>query len=255
MIEHPRPRRVQALVSPFGITYLHRKNPYMIAWWSAAFPGFGHLILNQYARGVLFTLAEVVVNSVARINETLMYSFSGQFLLAKETLEVRWAIGYMLLYMFTIWDSYLNARSINKLYELSLLENARFSPCSITSCEIQYLEKRNPYAAAVFSLFFPGMGQLYVHRVGLAFYAMLWWWVYITFSYAHVSLYHLLLGNLKEAKEVLHCHWLLFMPSVTGGSVYHAFVTTIEHNRLFRVEQRQYLTERYGASDIHILPR
>lgn len=254
MSDSLRPRRVQALVSPFGISFLHPKNPYMIAWWSAAFPGFGHLILHQYVRGVLLTLTEVAINTLAHVNETLIYSFTGRFELAKDTLEVRWAIGYMIIYMMSIWDSFKNAQSINKLQVLANLENSRIKPYIISPCEIQYLEKRNPYIAALYSLFFPGMGQLYVHRVGLAFYAMFWWWIYISLSYAHVSVHHHLLGQLSESVKTLHCHWLLFMPSVTGGSVYHAFVTACEHNRLFRTEQRQYFRDRYGGSDICIMP-
>ncbi|MDF2926466.1 MAG: hypothetical protein K0R57_5380 [Paenibacillaceae bacterium] len=248
-----QPRRLQAILSPFGVTFLHRKNPFIVAWWSAAFPGFGHLILNQYARGILLTLTEVFTNSLARINLTLLYSFTGQMELAKQTLEIRWAIGYMMVYMFAIWDSVLACRSINKLYMLAQLENARIRPFSICPLEIQYLEKRNPYAAAVSSFLFPGIGQLYIHRIVLAFYSMVWWWLFLASSQMHMALQQLLLGHLEESKLLLNPHWLLFLPSVTGGSAYHAFVTTIEHNRLFRVEQRQYLSERYGQSDICIL--
>lgn len=248
------PRRVQAVLSSYGVTFLHGKNPYMVAWWSAAFPGYGHFLLNQYARGFVLTLSEVITNTMARVNETLVYSFSGQFELAKQTLEIRWALGYMIVYMFCIWDSFINAQSMNKLYALAQMENARIRPYTISPNEIQYLERRSPYVAALFSLVFPGLGQLYNHRIALAFYAMIWWWIYLSLSNAHVSLHLHFYGSLDEAVEALRTHWLLFMPSVTGGSVYHAFVTTIEHNRLFRVEMSQYLKERYGESDICIMP-
>lgn len=255
MKDEVRSRRPQALLSAWGVTYIHRKHPFMIGWWSAAFPGFGHFMLNQYLRGTLLTLTEVFINTLARINETLLYSFSGRPELAKQTLEVRWAIGYMLIYMFAIWDSTIASRSMNKLYALSQLENSRLTAFMIRPMEVQFLDKRNPFKAAAASLIFPGMGQMYNHRVGLAFYAMFWWWIYISFSRAHVGLQQLLLGNLEQSRAALHGHWLLFMPSVTGGAAYHAFVTTIEHNRLFRVEQRQYLAERYGSSDICIMQK
>lgn len=51
---------------------------------------------------------------------------------------------------------------------------------------------------------------------------------------------------------MLHPHWLLFMPSVMGGSIYHAYRTTLEHNQLFRMEQRRHLTKRYQNGKFRI---
>ena len=45
------------------------------------------------------------------------------------------------------------------------------------------------------------------------------------------------------------------MPSVLGGSIYYAFITSIDQNRLYRIEQRQHLEERYHNSKVRIFPR
>lgn len=34
-------------ISVYGISEIKQQNPYMVAWWSAIFPGFGHYLLNQ----------------------------------------------------------------------------------------------------------------------------------------------------------------------------------------------------------------
>jgi hypothetical protein len=238
----------------FGITHLKQQNPYMVAWWSAVFPGFGHYLLNYYVRATLMTLSEVTTNTLAHINEALMYSFSGQFELAKSVLEPKWAFGYLIIYLIAIADSFRSAVYQNKLYHLSMLE-AKQIPCQkIFSTEIQFLEKKSPKFGALYSFFFPGLGQLYNQRFGLAFYAMFWWWIYLTFSRMHESALTLLHGHLQESITILHPHWLLFMPSVMGGSIYHAYRTTIEHNQLFEMEQRQYLSKRYQDSKIRIFP-
>lgn len=247
------PRRVMSLMTSSGVTCLKYKNPLMVAWWSASFPGFGHFFLNQYVRGVMLTLAEVALNTLAHINETIMFSFSGRFQQAKDILEIRWAIAYMLIYMLTIWTSYVDARSINKLHLMARMENARISPGQLYRREVQFLDRRSRLSAALMSLFFPGMGQLYNQRVGLAFYGILWWILYCGMSSIHISLYHLLAGNVGASTEALRCHWLLFMPSVTGGATYHAFEMAGVRNYLLRVEQRQYLEERYGNPDARIL--
>lgn len=252
-MDRASPRRVMSVIGPGGVTYLKYKNPLMIVWWSAAFPGFGHFFLNQYIRGTLLTLAEVILNTLAHINQALMYSYSGRFLMAKNILEMRWGVAYMLIYMLAIWDSYVNAKSLNKVYRIAVLENARISPGGVYTKEIQVLDKRSRLSAALMSFFFPGMGQFYNQRIGLALYAVFWWGVYSTMSFVPISLHRLLLGDLPGSLEVLRCHWLLFMPSVAGGSVYHAFETAGERNFLLRMEQRQYLLERYGDTDIRIL--
>lgn len=247
-------RHPLAKISVFGITQLKQTNPYMIAWWSAVFPGFGHYLLNQYTRATLLTLAEVFLNTLANINEAMIYSFCGHFERATLVLEPKWALGYLTIYLVAISDSFRSSLYQNKLYHLALHEYEQSPLVRIFSTEIQYLEKKNPLLGALYSFFFPGLGQLYNHRFGLAFYAMFWWWIYMTFSKVHHAFLVLVHGHLHDSISLLVPHWLLFMPSVMGGSVYHAYRTTVEHNNLFRIEQRRYLTKRYQNAKIQIFP-
>ena len=250
MRQHPR--RPMATISVFGISFLHRQNPKMVAWWSVIFPGFGHYLLNQYVRATLFTLSEVITNTLAHVNEAIVYSFCGEFDRAKDVLETRWLFGYLAIFYYTIWDSYRSAITQNKMCELAELENEQLQSNIINPLEIQYLEQNNPYMAAVCSLFFPGLGQVYNHRYGLGFYAMLWWWIYVAFSRVYESVFYIFMGNIPKCIAVLHPHWLLFMPSVAFGSIYHAFTTAVEHNRLYKIEQRQHLIQRYEDSEVCI---
>jgi len=247
-------RRPLATISLFGVTYLHRQNPYIVAWWSAAFPGFGHYLLNFYIRGTLLTLFEVITNTLANINEAIVYSFCGQFQMAKSVLQPRWVFGYFIIYLFSIWDSYRSAVVQNKMCQLAELENEKIPSVILHPLEIQYLEQKNPFIAIVYSFFFPGLGQLYNHRFGLAFWALFWWWIYLYLSHFYESFLYLVLGNIEKSISLLHPHWLLFMPSVAGGAMYHAFVTVVDHNQLYRLEQRQHLKERYQNTEVRIFP-
>ncbi|WP_400246652.1 hypothetical protein [Niallia sp. JL1B1071] len=47
-------RRFRAHVSVLGTTQIHLRNPYIIGWWIAAFPGFGHHLLSKNLRRVCF---------------------------------------------------------------------------------------------------------------------------------------------------------------------------------------------------------
>ncbi|MBU9723381.1 hypothetical protein [Bacillus alkalicola] len=38
------------------------KNPWVPAWWSAAFPGMGHIMLGSYVKGFILFTWEFVIN-------------------------------------------------------------------------------------------------------------------------------------------------------------------------------------------------
>ncbi len=245
-------RYPMAKISLFGVTSLHKRSPLMIAWWSAAFPGFGHFLLNQYLRGTFLTLSEVIFNTLCHINEAIVFSLSGQFDQAKAVLEPRWVLGYLIIFLIVIWDSYRSTLYQNKLCQLAELERASLPNLNFFASEIQYIQPKSPLVAATFSLFFPGCGQLYNHRIGLAFYAISWWWLYISLSHFHESLIYILTGRFMDSITILRPHWFLFMPSVVGGSVYHAYTMAKEHNRLYREEQRKFLNHRYHSSSVRL---
>ncbi|MNO53970.1 hypothetical protein D3C76_444290 [compost metagenome] len=248
-------RYPMAKLSRYGITSIHRRSPLMVAWWSASFPGFGHFLLNQYLRGTFLTLSEVIFNTLSHINEAIVFSLCGQFDQAKSVLEPRWVLGYLIIFLVALWDSYRLALYQNKLYQLAEMEQAPLPKLKLFTSEIQYIQPKSPLVAATFSLLFPGFGQLYNHRIGLAFYSISWWWFYITLSHFHESIIYILNGRLMDSIHILQPHWLLFMPSVLGGSTYHAYIRAKEDNRLFCIEQRQYILHRYHSSAVRMFAR
>ncbi|MDQ0857712.1 hypothetical protein [Bacillus sp. V2I10] len=82
-------RRYKAHLSMLGTTQFHLRNPYIIAWWSAAFPGFGHLLLSKYLRGLLLFVWEVFINMQSHLNIAMVYSFCGEIDKARDALDYR----------------------------------------------------------------------------------------------------------------------------------------------------------------------
>jgi TM2 domain-containing membrane protein YozV len=255
MTESSPPRRQLTLLSQDGLTNLRWQNPLIIVWWSASFPGFGHFLLHNYIRGFMLSLWEVIINRLTHINEAIVYSFSGRIELAKEVLEPLWVLAYMLVYMFAIWDSYLKAIDANKHYHLASMENSKLVPFLIRPLCISYLSLRRPWAAMICSCMIPGLGQLYNNRLALGFYGLFWWIIYMTLSRSHAVLLSLFQGNIQGNAMVLDPQWLLFMPSVIGGAMYDAFMTTRDNNHLFRLEQKQYFSERYPHFQLDLFPK
>ncbi|WP_309228328.1 hypothetical protein [Virgibacillus saliphilus] len=120
-------RRYIAHVSVLGTTQIHLRSPSVIAWWSAAFPGFGHLLLSKYIRGFVLFIWEVIVNVQANVNSAIIYTFQGNFDMATNVLDTRWLLVYLPVYFFGIWDSHRTTVDMNKVYVLTEHEEHRFN--------------------------------------------------------------------------------------------------------------------------------
>jgi hypothetical protein len=245
-------RRYKAHFSIIGTSMLHLSNPYIIAWWSAAFPGFGHLLLNKHLRGLVLFIWEVFVNYQAKINIAMVHSFCGDIELAKATLDTRWMLMYIPVYLFAIWDSYRTAVDLNKVYLLAERENAPFNSFSIGTLELNYLDKRNPIMSVIWSIFMPGLGQLYIHRLSTAFFSLVWTIVFLYFSKTLIAVQHLFLGEIQLATEVLDKQWFLYMPSMWGFAIYESYINTVENNKLFGSEQQNFLIKNYQSPQFRV---
>ncbi|RKL66895.1 hypothetical protein CR203_13785 [Salipaludibacillus neizhouensis] len=246
-------RRYTAHVSILGTTQLHKRNPYAVAWWSAAFPGFGHLLLSKYLRGFVLFVWEVIVNLQSHINIAIAYSFQGNFESAISVLDTRWVLLYTPVYFFGIWDSYRTTVDLNKIYILAEREQHTFNTFSIAALEINYLDKRNPIMSAIWSLFIPGLGQLYIHRIVTASFVIIWSLIFLYFSHSLEAIVFLFLGDIQQSTAVLDVQWFLFLPSTYGFSIYDSYVNTIENNKLFEKEQRKFLKDNYQQPNFQII--
>jgi hypothetical protein len=240
-----RARRYKAYVSSFGTTQLHLRNPLIIAWWSAALPGLGHLLLSNYLKGFALFLWEIVINTNANINTAIIYTFTGQFEHVKDVLEPTWMLLYIPVYFYAIWDSYRTSVDLNRVFILADRENADFINFQITALEINYLDKRHPLISVMWSVFMPGAGQLYIHRIIVAFFLLIWIIVIVYLSHFLEGIHFLVLGDFSQAKTVLNGEWLLFIPSLYFFAIYDAYTNTVENNKLFDSEQKSFLKKRF----------
>ncbi|MBD8070591.1 hypothetical protein [Bacillus sp. PS06] len=242
-----RTRRDRAYISLYGTTILHLRNPYVVAWWSAAFPGFGHILLSKHLRGLGLFIWEVVVNCNAKINLAMVHTFSGEFELAKASLDTRWMLMYIPVYLFAIWDSYRSAVDLNKAFVLAKREDSDFTSFSIGSMELNYLEKRVPLMAFMWSVFLPGLGQLYLHRIVTGFFLLVWSVVFLYSSHVLEAIQLLFLGDIDGATAVLDIQWYLFIFSIYGFVIYQSYENAVENNKLFDHEQSNFLKKNYQS--------
>lgn len=78
MVELKLNRRSIAYLGVIDTPILHLRNPYVIAFWSITFPGFGHLLLGKYCRGFLLVIWEFFLNQHTKLNTAMVYTFIGE---------------------------------------------------------------------------------------------------------------------------------------------------------------------------------
>jgi hypothetical protein len=238
-------RTPRAYVSTLGITQLHHRNPLVVAFWSAMFPGLGHMLINKNIIGSVLFIWEVFINLQSNVNLAILYSFTGKFEMARNIVHKEWVLLYLPTYIFAIWDSYRSTATINTLFTLAAREDAIINTISIDGIGINYLDKRSPFIAAAWTALMPGAGQLYLHRIITAFYILTWWIVTVYFSKLLPCIHSTLLGDFSQAKAVVNPHWFLNVPSIYMFSIYDAYINCVEFNNLFDWEQSKFLKKQY----------
>lgn len=240
-------------MSIFGTTQLHLKNPYIVACWSIAFPGFGHMLLSKYLRGMALFIWELFINQKIHLNSAMVYSFNGDIAAARAVLDVNMMHMYIPVYLFAIWDSYRTTMDLNKISLLADKENAPFNTFSIGALEINYLDKRNPIAALLWSMTIPSVGQLYIHRIVLGFFNLVMTVIFVHYSHMIEGIHYLILGDIAKSTSVLNPQWLLYFPSFYFFTIYDAYTNCVENNKLFKKEQSNYLKRHYQRPDFRII--
>lgn len=239
------PRRKRLELSRFDTMQIHVRHPLIAVWWAMSFAGFGQMMVGSYVKGYVLVLLEIIINMQANLNMAIIYSFTGRFELAKEVLDNRWLLGYVLVYMYGIWDSYNLTVNTNKLAVLAAREKAPIDVFKMIAFSINYLDKRVPWVSIFWSFVLPGLGHMYVLRMATGYFLIAFWFVCAYYSHIFELLQFTFLGNFSQAIAIADPQWLLFMPSIYGFAVYEAYSSTVELNKIFDVELSEYVEKKY----------
>jgi hypothetical protein len=236
-----KPRYSKGEISVFGTNSVYPRPPWIAAWWSAAFPGFGHMFIGKYLHGLILIIWELVVNNLSHLNMSIALSFLGRFDEAKDILNQDWALLYVAVYIYSIWDSYRCAVEIKKSHILAEIEDAPVTPSDVTFFDVVILDKKSPLIGSLWSIFTPGLGQLYGGSTVVGTF-ILAWWIYVCYKAAAVRTFlHSFLGDFDKAAASVDWQWFLFLPSMYAFAIYQAYVSVTENNTLYDIEQIRFL--------------
>jgi hypothetical protein len=234
-------RNVVAFITPHSINNLDTKNPYVMAWWSAAFPGFGHLILGHYFLGIVLILHEIIINTLSGLNTAIYYSMIGEIETAKQTLDTKWIIAYIGPYIFAIWDCYQKTLKQNEDYAIAYQSGYEMY------CKNR-LDIKNPIVALIWSYLAPGAGHVYIHRLPIIF-LIPWFVIVVYISNLLPAVHFIFVGDFENALKGLNPQWLLYLPSMYGFITYDAYIHTLEYNKVYKMELKRFLERRYQNYD------
>lgn len=238
-------KRYAAIISPFSTSIFHYRKPFVVAWWAASFPGFGHFMLNKYLTAFILISWEVVINNAAHLNEAIYLSMIGKFEKAVEVLDQRWVIVYICIYVFSIWDSFRLTVEMNKHYTMAYQEGLPIIFRNTSTLEINLLDSKSPIFSLFWSLLTPGLGNLYASRIFSVIF-FLTWWLIITYKANVYSAIHVtLMGDFQHATRLLVPQWFLFIPSIYCFAAYDSYVSTVETNKLMNQYMSRELKGKY----------
>jgi TM2 domain-containing membrane protein YozV len=245
MVQNRVSRYSRAYLSEFTINQLHLRNPYIVMLWSFLAPGLGNLLNNRILKGLILVLWGLLINSAAKINLAIGYSLTGDFQSAIQIIDTRWFLLYIAVHIYATWDSYRGTVDMNKRYILAEREDASITPFIMKTWDINYLDKRNPWLAAVWSALMPGLGNLYLHKIITGLFFIAWSIVVIYFSHALQAVHLTMIGEFHQAKAMIDMQWFLYIPGIYGFQIYCSYVSAVEYNKLFEKEQSKWLRDHY----------
>ena len=194
---------------------------------------------------------EFTVNSLAKVNTAILYTMLGDFSKARNVIDVSWVLFYITVYVFSIWDSYRRTVDLNTIYELAYYEVVPFKSVSMSTLEINVLNKRKPYIAMLWSLILPGLGHFYLHRMASCVFYLIWWITIAKLSGFLFSLFYLAMGDLNQASHVINPQWFLYLPSIYCFGIFNTYQLAVENNKVFELNQKAYLEDEYSKLDLN----
>lgn len=242
-------RRYLASSTPYDISIMNLKSPILAVCWSFAFPGFGHFYVNNFLFGMVLMVWELAINNLAHINLSIYYSLQGNFEAAKACVNPIWFLSYVLVYVFSMWDSYRRAVEVNEQFLLTYGSEQKISIFSLSAAGINFLSKKNPWLSAAWALVSPGLEHIYTNKLPPAVFAIFWMAIVTYKSHWLAGVLYSFWGNFELAKSVIDPQWLLFLPSVYGFVGYEGYSNSDAINNLFRYEQSIFLRKNFQCED------
>lgn len=100
---------------------LVKRTPWVSIFWSLALGGGGHFYNMQLFKGVILMGWHLVITLTAGVNDALVYTLHGRGDLAHQAADYQWLLFWPSIYLFNLWNAYVDTVEQNRLYEEAAL--------------------------------------------------------------------------------------------------------------------------------------
>jgi TM2 domain-containing membrane protein YozV len=104
-------------IGSMGLNYLAKRVPWVAAAWTALIPGSGQLYLQRIVAAFFILSWWIAIVYFSKLLPCIHYSLLGDFAAAKAVVNPHWFLNVPSIYMFSIYDAYMNAVEFNNLYD------------------------------------------------------------------------------------------------------------------------------------------
>ncbi|MFK2826023.1 hypothetical protein QYG89_10145 [Bacillus sp. B190/17] len=115
--------------------------PLEILLWCIAMPGFGQFLNRKWIKGIVFILLEFLINVNSKLNLFIKYSFQGKAETAIYAADFEWMLFYPCVYIFSMFDGYIDALKISGQQRPPLLSIPFLTAAYLSTVSVIYSDK------------------------------------------------------------------------------------------------------------------
>jgi hypothetical protein len=104
-------------IDGMGINYLDKRNPWVAAAWTALTPGAGQLYLHRVITAFYILAWWVATVYFSKLLPCIHFTLLGDFAQSKAVVNPHWFLNVPSIYMFSIYDAYINCVEFNNLFD------------------------------------------------------------------------------------------------------------------------------------------
>lgn len=105
------------IIGSAALNAYEKRNPWVALAWSIFVPGTGHIYCMSLVPAVFMMIGGGIIIYFAHLLPAIGYTAIGQFAAAKAVLDWQWFLNVPSFWCFSVYDSYVKAVEINKLFD------------------------------------------------------------------------------------------------------------------------------------------
>ncbi|WP_442598742.1 hypothetical protein [Neobacillus sp. D3-1R] len=104
-------------INTLELNKLEKRNPLYAIIWSIFTPGMGYLYINRLLSVIIFFIWFIVIVYYSNLLPSIHFTMLGDFKAAIKAIDPQWFLYLPSLYLFVIYDSYVQTVEYNKVFD------------------------------------------------------------------------------------------------------------------------------------------